>query len=165
MGQPQFPAYAPTMTSHSHPVATRPRSVMSAAVVTWAVSGLVSLLMALSATMMLASPDLMMDEAFKANPSLMDSGLTVEAFQLGVVVTAAVVILWSLAASVFALVLVLRRREWARISLLISAGLAAVLCLPLTLLGGIPMVVPLAGSVVTLGLLLRKEVRAWVAHS
>lgn len=161
--RPQVSAYAPPGGAPARPA--RPGAVMAAAVVTWVVSGLVSLLMALSATMMLASPELMMDEALRANPALADSGLTVEAFQLGVVVTAAVAIAWSVAAAVFAAVLLLRGRDWARISLLISAAIAAALCLPLTLLGGVPMLVPLAGSVATLALLLRREVRAWVARA
>lgn len=158
---PQGPApYAPPQ--HWGPPPRRPGAVSAAAVVTWVTAGLVSVMLVISAVAMMLSPELMMDEALKANPSLADSGLTVDALQLAVVVVAAVGIVWSVAASVFATVLMVRRRDWARISLLISAGVAGAFCLLMVAVGGFPMLVPLAASSVTVWLLLRRDVRAWV---
>lgn len=161
--QPQVHApYAPPQ--HWGPPPRRPGAVTAAAVITWVTTGLVSLLLAISAIAMLASPDLMMDEALKANPSLADSDLTVDALQVTVVVVAAIGIAWSIAASAFAAVLVLRRREWARLSLLISTGAAGMLCLSATVLAAsVPMLVPLVACAVTFWLLLRRDVRAWMA--
>lgn len=145
------------------PPPPRPGAVVAAAVVTWVMTALVSLMLAISIIAVLVSPDLMMEEALKANPSLGESDLTAEALQLGVVVVAGVGLAWSVAAAVFAALLVVRRREWARISLLISSAAAVGVCLLMAAVGGFPMLVPLVASSVTFWLLLRRDVRAWVA--
>ena len=72
------------------------------------------------------------------------------------------VLLWCLAAVVLAL-LTFRGTEWARISLVVSAGLAGALCLVGALLGSVPIMAPFAAAAVVVALLARPDARHWSA--
>lgn len=137
----------------------RPPAVTWACVVTWACAGLVAVLMAVSIAVLAASPHLVLDELHRQNPDLAAQGVTDSMVLGGTYVLGGVVILWSLLAGVLAL-LTFRRVNWARVALVVSASLAAFLCL-LGLITQVLMVLPLVACVVTLALLVRPDARAW----
>ena len=72
----------------------------------------------------------------------------------------AVLVAWCVAAAVLA-ALVFRRVSVARILLVISCAICAVLSLVGSVLGGLILVVPMGASLLALTLLLRPETRAW----
>jgi hypothetical protein len=139
----------------------RPAAVMWACVLTWVLSGMAALMMALSALVIALEPDLVFDELRRQNPDLSEQGLTERAVQVATYVTAGVTVVWALVAVVLA-VLVLRRSGWARIALLASAACAGATCL-VGSLGSVLMVLPAFGCAVAFSLLLRPDVRAWFA--
>lgn len=166
------PPYAPPMAFGttgpplvSHPIPTRPArpsAVVTACVLTWVFTGLAALLMAGSALIMLASPDLVFEEMQRQNPDFAGQGVSDRSIQVATIVVAAVTVVWSLAAAGFAFAL-LRRRAWGRVALLVSAIVAAVVCVVGVGLGAVVMVVPLGACVATISLLLRRDLRSWVA--
>jgi hypothetical protein len=139
----------------------RPAAVMWACVLTWVLSGMAAVMMALSALVIALQPDLIFEELRRQNPDLGDQGVTDRAVQIATYVTAGVAVVWALVAVVLA-VFVLRRAGWARIALLASAAGAGAACLVASL-GSVLMVLPAFGCAVTFSLLLRPEVRAWFA--
>jgi hypothetical protein len=145
------------------PPERRPGAVMWACVLTWVLSGMAALIMGLSALVIALEPQLVFDELRRQNPDFTTQGVTDRAVQVATYVTAGVTIVWALAATVLA-VLVVRRVAWARIALLASAAGAGGACLVASL-GSVLMVVPAFGCAVAFSLLLRPEVRAWFAHA
>ena len=140
----------------------RPAAVMWACVLTWVLSGMAALIMGLSALVIALEPQLVLDELRRQNPDLSTQALTEDAVQVATYVTAGVTIVWALAATVLA-VLVVRRVAWARIALLASAGGAGGACLVASV-GSVLMVVPAFGCAVAFALLLRPEVRTWFSR-
>jgi hypothetical protein len=116
---------------------------------------------ALSALVIALAPELLFEELRRQDPGLAAQGVTDQAIQVATYVTAGVTVVWAVAATIFA-VLVLRRSGWARIALLASAAGAGAACLVASL-GSLLMVLPAFGCAVTFSLLLRPEVRAWFA--
>jgi len=139
--------------------AVRPPGVVWACLLTWVFAGLALLVMGLSITMLATSPGLVFDELHRQNPDLASQGVSDATLRTMTFVVGGVVIAWSLAALVVA-VLALRRVVWARTALVVSASASLALLL-LATLGQVLLVVPLAASVVTLALLVRPDVRAW----
>jgi hypothetical protein len=138
----------------------RPRQVMTACIVTWITSALVSLGSLASMAVVLAAPDDLIGQLRDQNPQLEEQGIS-DGLVIGIVVATVVgLVLWSLAASVLAF-LTMRRRRWAAITLLVSGGCAGALCLVSTLLGSVIAAVPLAGCVAVGILLTRPEAKAW----
>jgi hypothetical protein len=117
--------------------------------------------LAIGVVMVLVAPDLMFDEMRRQNPDYADQGLTEGALKTAVLVTAVVGIVWAVAASVFA-ALVYRRVPWARVALIVSASLAALVCLVATV-GNFLLVVPLTAAVAAIVLLVRPDTRAWIS--
>jgi hypothetical protein len=140
----------------------RPDAVVWACVLTWVFSGLAAFVMGISALVMATSPDLVFDELYRQNPDLAEQGVSERTIQVATYVTASVTVLWSVAASVIA-VLVLRRVRWARVALLVSASAAGALCLLAAALGSLLLVVPLTACAATITMLLRADVRGWAA--
>ena len=136
---------------------------MWACVLTWVLSGMAAVMMALSALVIALQPELVFEELRRQNPDLGAQAMTDRAVQVTIYGTAGVTVVWSLAAVVLA-VLVLRRSRWARIALLASAGGAGAVCLVASL-GSVLMVLPAFGCAVAFSLLLRPEVRAWFAQT
>jgi hypothetical protein len=156
------PAAAPA-SDVNQPPERRPGAVMWACVLTWVLSGMAALMMGLSALVIALEPQLVFDELQRQNPDLSTQGVTDRAVQVATYVTAGVTIVWALAATVLA-VLVVRRVAWARIALLASAAGAGGACLVASL-GSVLMVVPAFGCAVAFSLLLRPDVRAWFADA
>ena len=137
----------------------RPTAVLWASMLTWVCTGLAVLVMASSIAVLVADPAFVFEELQRQNPSFRDQGVSDQALKTATFILSGVVIVWSLAAALLA-VLVFRRVAWARVGLLVSAALAACLLLVCTFVQ-LFLVLPLAASVVTLALLNRPDVRAW----
>lgn len=139
------------------PPLRRPDALVWACVLTWAFSGLAAVMMAASALLMATSPDLVLEELQRQGNELGDTstGAITEAVYL----SAAVVVGWSLLASLFA-VLAFRGVPAGRSGLLASALVAAVVSL-LGVLATPVVVVPAAAAMTTVFLLNRPDVRAW----
>jgi hypothetical protein len=142
---------------------TRPPAVLAACIVTWVCSSLAVVLMAATLAVVLASPEALIDEMYRQDPDLAARGLGTDSLQALTTFTALLVIAWSLAAIVLA-VLVFRRAGWARYALLGSTGGAGGLCLVASLQAPF-LVVPLLACVATFSLLLRADVRDWFTRS
>lgn len=161
------PAYPPYGQAYAPPAyaapPARPSAVVTAAVLTWVFAGITALLLGAAALLMLTSPELMFDEMQRQDPDLASQGITEQSLQVAIYVLAGVTVVWSALVSSAAVVLVVRGKEWARLAVLSSAGVAAMFCVLGLLAGAFMMVAPLLGCVVTLSLLLRRDVRSWVS--
>ncbi|MCW2792818.1 MAG: hypothetical protein JWO76_1916 [Nocardioides sp.] len=157
---PSFPTAAPGWpTEPTRAGSARPPAVIWACLMTWACAGLAVVLMGASIAVLAGNPDLVLDELRRQNPDLAAQGVT-DTMVLNVTfVLGGIIVAWSLAAVALA-VLTFRRVNWARIALVVSAALAAVLCL-LATITQVLMALPLAACVVTLALLVRPDIRAW----
>ncbi|MFE6511595.1 hypothetical protein ACFVDI_13945 [Nocardioides sp. NPDC057767] len=142
----------------------RPGAVMAAAVLTWIGAGLTALMMLASAVTATANPDLILDQLHKQaenDPAMRDavSLYTTDIIVASVWIMAVLVALVCVAAGVFA-AFAIRRHSWARVALMISAGISA-LSLLLFALAFPPAVVLFGAAVATFSFLLRPEVAAW----
>jgi hypothetical protein len=166
-GSPPDPSAAPSgakpwgATSTTDPAA-RPAAVVWACVLTWVSTALAVLVMASSITVLAADPAFVFDELNRQNPEFTRQGVSEQALITATYVLGGIVIVWSLAAALLA-VLVFRRTGWARVALAVSAGVSAGLLLVGALVQ-LMLVVPLAACVVVLVLLVRPDVRAWFAR-
>lgn len=121
-GQPPYP-YAPqAMTRASDPDA-RPGTVTAAAWITWVLSALTLGLFLLAALAMSVSRDEMVDQ-IESTPEFRDLNVPMDDVIAAVWVVLAITIFWSLAAMVLAW-FAYRRQNWARITLVVSAAVAA----------------------------------------
>lgn len=144
----------------------RPGTVTAAAWITWVSSGLTALLMALLTTMFLAASDEILDQ-MRNEPGFADierqldtMGVAPEQLVNGMWVFGLVGLLWSLAAFVLA-IFAFRRRNWARIALVVSASVTALFSL-VTIFSGIS-VVPLLAAGATIVLLFVGGANDWYA--
>jgi hypothetical protein len=142
----------------------RPGAVTAAAVLTWIGSGFTALMMLASAVTATANPDLILDQVRKqaeSDPRMREvAGLyTTDVIVASAWTMAVLVALVCVAAGVFA-VFAIRRHSWARVALMISAGISA-LSLLLFALAFPPAVVLFGAAVATFSFLLRPEVAAW----
>ena len=117
-----------------------------------------------SAVTATANPDLILDQVRKkaeSDPNLREvAGLyTTDVIVASAWIMAVLVALVCLAAGVFA-AFAIRRHSWARVALMISAGVSA-LSLLLFALAFPPAVVIFGAAVATFSFLLRPEVAAW----
>lgn len=155
------PAYPSAGMPAAAPPTRRPASLVWACALTWAISGLVAVGMLLTAVVIAISPELVLDELRKQDPQLAED--VTEDLLVGTAIGLAIVlVVWCVAASVVAF-FAFRRAGWARITLVVSAAVAGVGCLVGVAVGSFPLLVPLAGCAVSIGLLNRREVRAWFA--
>ncbi len=139
----------------------RPEGVLVAFVVTLVSAGLVLLLTAISVAVMAVSPEALMDEVMRQQPELADQGVTQELLQTTTFVMGGMVMLWAGAAVVLAF-LTLRRRRAAARALTVSAVMSAVLCVGGTF-ASLVLALPAFASIITVAVLRRPEVRAWLA--
>ncbi|OIJ24466.1 hypothetical protein [Nocardioides luteus] len=142
----------------------RPGAVMAAAVLTWIGSGFTALMMLASAVTATANPDVILEQVRKqaeSDPNMREvAGLyTADIIIASAWVMAVLVTIVCVAAAVFAAFAV-RRHSWARVALMISAGISA-LSLLLFALAFPPAVILFGAAVATFSFLLRPEVAAW----
>jgi hypothetical protein len=161
-GSPPSAWPAPGWPAPTAPSPRRPDAVVWACAITWASCALVLAGSAASLTLLLADSTMVWEEVRRQNPQL-TTGSTIDRETLlrTTYATLAAVAVWSLAASVVA-VLVHRRSAGARITLVVSASVAAAVSL-LGVISTAVMLVPAAACLATVALLVRPEVRAWFA--
>lgn len=141
----------------------RPRPVLWACLVTWICTALVTLGLVASGVALAVSPDLMLDQVHKDNPDLAAQGISDDLLIGATYVMIAGLVLWAASAAGLA-VLVLRRVDWARIVLIVSAATCAVFSLVASAVGAFLLVVPLLASAFVIVTLLRSDTRPWFAR-
>jgi hypothetical protein len=162
---PTAPApWAPPPTSrYGVPAATaehgRPSPLVWACVLTWIFTALATVVFVTSVVVLAQNPDLVLDKMHEQNPDLASQGVSDHLILVVCYVTCIALAVWSVVAAVLA-VLAFRRKRLALYALLVSAAGAAVFCL-LGVLGSLIVLVPLAATLVTIGCLVRPDVRAW----
>ncbi len=137
----------------------RPAALAWACGITWLVCGMVSGLMLLMSFAFLVAREEMFAEIERQQPGVDYQGLTHDEIVLGLYAMTAFVVLWCLAAAMFA-VAAFRGATWGRIALLASTASAGMVCLALSLANPALVVVVLV-TAVTVWLLLRADVVAW----
>ncbi len=135
----------------------RPAQLVWACALTWAMGALVSLALLVVTLAVAAAPDDIFAEVFAQEPSYEEYGRGT--LTQWVYVLTAVSVIWSLVASVLA-VLAFRGVAWARVALTVSAGAVTGVFL-MMVFGSLLMIVPLAASAAAFALLLRPETRTW----
>jgi hypothetical protein len=138
----------------------RPAALVAACVVTWVVSGLVLLALLGSIVVLATDSAYVLDGMHRQNPTLAEQGMSDHAIVVTAFVMCGLFALWALAVVVVAAFCLLGRR-WAWYALVVSSGALAAFSV-LGAIASLLMLVPLAGSVAVLVLLLRPEVRAWL---
>ncbi len=108
---------------------------------------------------LIADSSSVIDEAMRQNPDLADAGMSDRALLIGVALVIVALLVWSLLAVVVAW-FVWKGREWARITLICSAGLTAVLGVLAVLLNVIALPLLIASGV-AMRLLLGRQAAAW----
>lgn len=155
---PVAPASWPAAAAYQ-PV-TRPLSVVWACLVTWLGTLFVGFALLASIVLLALNPDAMMTEVLAQNPEVNQEGISTTMLAGVSLVMLAGMLLWAVAAGVLA-VFVMRGHEWARITLLASAALVAVLSLLMALVAP-PTLVLSGASVAVIVLLLRPDSAAWM---
>lgn len=152
------PPYVHTLTTPPAAGTTQqvPVQVRVACILTWVFAGLSAAGYVLLGVAIAVDRGEML-ELMRENASVQDTSLSDDTLIAALVVVSALTVIWCLAACVLA-ALVWRRHLWAWRLLLVSAGVAALVCLlalPLSLLH-------LAACGVAVGLLVRPSTRAWI---
>lgn len=155
-GQPGFPmpGYGPAPRDPD----ARPGTVLAAGIITLVMTGIILLLLAVFTLVLVAASSSFLD-GFRDS-----AGLAVEdpTTLFGVVLVGLLVFLaWCVAAIVLA-ILVLRRRSWARIALVVSSGLT--ILVSLLAIGGGVSVLPLGCAVAVIVLLFTGGAGDWFRH-
>lgn len=141
----------------------RPAAVLWACVLTWVCTAFVTLGLVASAVALAVSPDLMLDQVHKDNPDLAAQGISDDLLLVATYVMIAGLVLWCVSAAGLA-VLVLRRVDWARIVLIVSAATCAVFCLVGSAVGAFVLIFPLLASAFVIVMLMRADTRPWFAR-
>jgi hypothetical protein len=168
-GAPVASPFAPQLTAAQAaaapvaPPSIRPPAVLWACVLTWICTALVTVGLLASAVALAVSPDLMLDQVHKDNPDLAAQGVSDDLLVVATYVMIAALVLWCVSAAGLA-VLVLRRVDWARIVLIVSAATCAVFCLVGSAVGAFLLVLPLLASVFVIAMLVRPDSRPWFAR-
>jgi hypothetical protein len=139
----------------------RPEGVVLAFVLTLVSAGLVLLLVGISVVVMAVSPDLMMEEVMRQQPELAEQGVTRSLLQTTTFVMGGLTIAWAATAIVLAFLTLNRRRVAAQL-LMASAALSALVCVVGTF-ASLLLALPAFASIVTVAVLRRPDVRAWLA--
>jgi hypothetical protein len=156
--QPSAPLWSAPPTAPAPP-SRRPPALVWACSLTWAGAGLTFVTMMISVALMLATPDLVLYELYRQDPSLASDGPSADTLRTTVVVVGIVLVLWSVGAGLLAGLAWVRKR-WAWTALVASSSTAALLCLVGTV--GNPLLVIWFGlCAAAVILLLRPEVRAY----
>jgi hypothetical protein len=143
------------------PADRRPEGVTVAFVVTLVSAALVLLVTSMSVVVMAVSPDAMLEEVLRQQPELADQGVTQGLLQTTTFVMGGIVMAWAVVAIVLAF-LTLHRRRRAAHALMVSAAVSAVLCV-LGTFATLVLALPAFASVITLAVLRRPDVKAWLA--
>ena len=138
---------------------TRPTQVRWACLLTWGFCAMTIVTLVAGSVGMIADSSGVIDEARRQNPDLADAGMSDRVLLIGVALVIVALIAWSLLAVVVAW-FVWKGREWARITLICSAGLTAALGVLAVLLNVIALPLLIASGV-AMRLLLGRQAAAW----
>lgn len=141
-------------------VGARPRALLAGCLITWVCTALATIGLVLSITMLAGDSDSMLDQMYRQNPDLADQGVGRHTMLVLLIVISVVVLIATIAAGVFAVLLFLGR-SWAWYALIVASSAAAILFL-VAAVGSAVALVPLAAAVATIACLVRPEVRAWL---
>jgi hypothetical protein len=137
----------------------RPTALLWACLITWCCTGLGVVILIVSVVTLAQDAQPVLGDAYRQNPQLSEQGFTEHDLLVMLYVVLAIVLVCSVAAAAFAVVLY-RGHRWAWYALVVAASLSTLFFLVGTF--GSPVgLVPLAASAVTLVCLARPEVRAW----
>ena len=139
--------------------ADRPSALSAACLVAWITCGLAALVLAATGLVLLSVPDAVFDELRRQDPELLRSGFSESELRRLTLIGCAIGFAWCAAAITFA-VAAFQGRRWGWIGLVVSAAISGVTSLVL-LVGSLALIVTLAASAASLGLLLRPESREW----
>jgi len=153
---PSYPGPGPYQ-SPARPGGGRPGSVTAAAWITWIFGGLTVAAYALVMAMMVFARDLFL-EALRKDAQVAKFNLSTDQIMAALWLFGVIVIFWSLAAMVLAY-FAYRRMTWARVTLVVSAAIAALFSLAAFPVG----LLHTAAAVATVWLLLRGDVNRWYA--
>lgn len=151
---------APGWPAVAMPTAARPSAVTWACILTWAGSGLTALGAIASGVLLAMQPHVLLDQVQQQNPELEAQGVSDDLLIGLTFAMLAGFVAWAVAAAVVA-IFVLRGREWARITLVVSASTAGAVFLLGSVLGAFVLALTLATCAMAVVLLVRPEVRAW----
>jgi hypothetical protein len=138
---------------------TRPGQVTWACLLTWGFCAMTIVTLVAGLVGMIADSSSVIDEAMRQNPDLAAAGLSDRALVIGVAFVVVALVIWTLLAGVVAW-FVWKGREWARITLICSAGVTAGLAVLAVLMNVIALPL-LIVSGVAMRLLLGREAAAW----
>ncbi|KRF20870.1 hypothetical protein ASG90_00090 [Nocardioides sp. Soil797] len=138
--------------------AGRPREVVQACAFTWAMCGTAVLGMLMVLVVLALSPDLVKD-AYESDSRLAEADVSVSAARAGAMVLIGVCTIWSLAAMVVAW-FAFTGSNWARITLIVSASVAAAFSLA-AVFSSPPLVVVTGVAIFTVVLLTRPASVHW----
>jgi len=154
------PAPASVVARPAPDAASRPGAVVVACVITWIACGVAAVGMVLTSVLLVLQPHVLLDEVHRQNPDLAAQGVS-DRMLVGLThAMIAGIVLWCLAAMVLGF-LAFRGTDWARVLLVISAAASAGLSLLGLAAGAFLLALTLAASLVTIGLLVRRDVRPW----
>lgn len=159
---PHQPGAHPPATGAA-PAMRRPRQVTTACSIAWATSGIVALMM-VGTLLALQSASVVQDMRTRLgdNPALKQSGMSFDDLVVAVRVVVVLALIWAIAAIGVA-VLAYRRQGWARITLAVSAAVAALLALASSVsFPGFLLVS--AAAVTTTVLLFHRDSSRWYAE-
>lgn len=144
-----------------HPLGRRPSPLLAACILTWCCTAFAAVVLVVSIFTLAQDARPVLDEAYRQNPQLADQGFSRHELLVMLYVVIGVVLLGAAAAAAFAVVLY-RGHRWAWYALLVAAAFSTLFFMVGTL--GSPIgLLPAAASGVTFFLLLRPDVRAWIA--
>lgn len=158
---PPAASYPPRPSAYAAPqrpafTNARPREVTQACVVTWVVCGLLAMLMVMSVMAVLIAPDGFRDAYEESSRS---DDLAFADFKRAILIAGTVFALWSIAAILVA-VFAFLGRNWARVTLIVSAATAAVVSL-VSAAQFFPLLVVALASGFVVAMLFRPSVVAW----
>lgn len=161
------PAYGATRTPYAvqstRPSgAARPREVVQACVTTWVVCGVVLMGMLIALVGFVAMPDLV-QEVYDSDSRFADAGVSVDALRRAAAFVAAAFAVWAALALLLAW-FVFAGHNWARITLIVSASLSALISL-LMVISSPALLLVTVTSVVVIVALTRAPAVAWFTRA
>ena len=142
----------------TQPGPARPAAVVQACITTWVASAIVLVAMVVVVVGFSVYPNLV-KEVYESDSRFADSDIDLSQLKQASLVLASLFIVWSVAAIVLAW-FAFRRHNWARVALIVSAGMAGLLSLVLVISSPVLLVVTAtcAATVVALSM---KPARTW----
>jgi hypothetical protein len=153
--------YAQPYAVRRDATAARPAAALWACLLTWVFCSLTALVLFGSIALIASDSSTVLDKMHEQNPDLAQRGVSDHLILTVCYVMCVAFVIWAIAAAIVA-ILVFRRVRWAWWALVVSTAATIGLC-GLAVLGSLVMLVPLAGAAATISMLLRPEVRRWVA--